>query len=101
MVSGFSRFITAVIFSSGTSADLLAEVWQLISTQMLAVPLRLIWVNVAGTGRGSHFAPGVSEFTGVLATKIVHLKPLDPEFKASVCQGTWACVRWIDSREIW
>ncbi|TFB71486.1 IS21 family transposase [Cryobacterium sp. Hz9] len=84
MVSGFSRFITAVMLPSRTTPDLLAGMWQLISTQLLAVPRRLIWDNEAGIGRGNHFAAGVSAFTGMLATRIVQLKPFDPESKGIV-----------------
>ncbi len=84
MVSGFSRFITAVMLPSRTTPDLLAGMWQLISTQLMAVPRRLIWDNEAGIGRGNHFAAGVSAFTGMLATRIVQLKPFDPESKGIV-----------------
>lgn len=69
MVSSYSRFITAVMLPSRRTEDLLAEMWQLLSTQLLAVPHRLIWDNEAGIGRGNHFAAGVSAFTGILATK--------------------------------
>jgi hypothetical protein len=43
--------------------------WQLISTQLFAVPHQLIWDNEAGIGRSNHFAAGVRAFTGMLATK--------------------------------
>jgi transcriptional regulator with XRE-family HTH domain len=84
MVSAFSRFITAVMLPSRTTPDLLAGMWELISTQLMAVPRRLIWDNEAGIGRGNHFAAGVSAFTGMVATKIVQLKPFDPESKGIV-----------------
>lgn len=84
MVSSYSRFITAVMLPSRRTEDLLAGMWQLISTQLLAVPHRLIWDNEAGIGRGNRFAAGVSAFTGMLATKIVQLKPFDPESKGIV-----------------
>jgi hypothetical protein len=45
------------------------------------VPRRLIWDNESGIGRGGRLADGVSAFTGTLATKIVQLRPRDPESK--------------------
>jgi hypothetical protein len=84
MVSSFSRFITAVMVPSRTTPDLLAGMWHLISTQLQAVPGRLIWDNESGIGRGNRFAAGVSAFTGMLATRIVQLKPFDPESKGIV-----------------
>ncbi|WP_146066057.1 IS21 family transposase [Cryobacterium sp. Y82] len=84
MVAGFSRTICAVMLPSRTTPDLLAGMWHLLLTQLLAVPRRLIWDNEAGIGRGNHFAAGVSAFVGMLATKIVQLKPFDPESKGIV-----------------
>ena len=84
MVSSFSRFITAVMLPSRTTPDLLAGMWQLLSMQLLAVPHRLIWDNEAGIGRGNHFAAGVAAFVGMLATRILQLKPFDPESKGIV-----------------
>ena len=52
--------------------------------QLGAVPRRLVWDNEAGIGRGGHLADGVAGFTGTLATKIVQLKPFDPESKGIV-----------------
>ena len=84
MVSSFSRTICAVMIPTRTTPDLLAGMWLLLSTQLGAVPRRLIWDNEAGIGRGNHFAAGVSAFTGMLATRIVQLKPFDPESKGIV-----------------
>jgi hypothetical protein len=52
--------------------------------RLSAVPRRLVWDNEAGIGRGDHLAEGVAGFTGTLATKIVQLKPFDPESKGIV-----------------
>lgn len=49
--------------------------------QLHAIPHRLIWDNEAGIGRRNKLADGVSAFCGALATKIVQLKPFDPESK--------------------
>jgi hypothetical protein len=48
------------------------------------VPRRLIWDNETGIGRGGKLADGVAAFTGVLATRIVQLRPRDPESKGIV-----------------
>jgi hypothetical protein len=84
IVASFSRFITAVMLPSRTSPDLLAGMWSLLSGQLQAVPHRLIWDNEAGIGRPNKLADGVSAFCGALPTKIVQLKPFDPESKGIV-----------------
>jgi len=48
------------------------------------VPRRLIWDNETGIGRGGKLAEGVAAFTGTLATRIVQLRPRDPESKGIV-----------------
>lgn len=84
MVASFSRFITATMLPTRTTADLLAGTWSLLSNQLGAVPRRLVWDNEAGIGRRNHLAAGVTAFTGALATNIVQLKPFDPESKGIV-----------------
>lgn len=84
MVASFSKFITARMIPTRTTADLLSGMWSLLSTQLGAVPRRLIWDNETGIGRRNKFAAGVSEFTGALATKIHQLKAYDPESKGGV-----------------
>jgi transposase len=84
MVASFSKFITAVMIPSRTTADLLAGMWALLSEQLGAVPRRLIWDNETGIGRRNKLAAGVGEFTGALATKIHQLKAYDPESKGGV-----------------
>jgi transposase len=84
MVASFSKFITALMIPSRTTADLLSGMWWLLSQQLGAVPRRLIWDNEAGIGRRNRFAAGVGEFTGALATKIHQLKAYDPESKGGV-----------------
>ena len=84
MVSSYARFITAMMLPSRTTGDLLAGMWMLLSGQLGAVPHRLIWDNEAGIGRGNRLAEGVSGFTGTLATRIVQLRPFDPESKGIV-----------------
>ena len=83
MVASFSRFITAMMLPSRTTGDLLAGMWLLLN-QLGAVPRRLVWDNEAGIGRGGRLAAGVAGFTGVLATRLVQVKPFDPESKGIV-----------------
>jgi len=84
MVASFSKFITAVMIPSRTTADLLAGMWALLSQQLGAVPRRLIWDNESGIGRRNRLAAGVGGFAGALATKIHQLKAYDPESKGGV-----------------
>jgi len=84
MVASFSKFITAVMIPSRTTADLLAGMWVLLSQQLGAVPRRLIWDNETGIGRRNKLAAGVGGFAGALATKIHQLKAYDPESKGGV-----------------
>jgi len=84
VVASFSRFVTARMLPSRTTPDLLAGMWHLVASQLSAVPRRLIWDNEAGIGRSGRLADGVAGFTGTLATRIVQLKPYDPESKGIV-----------------
>lgn len=84
MVASFSKFITAVMIPSRTTADLLSGMWSLLSTQLGAVPRRLIWDNETGIGKRNKLATGVGEFCGALATRIHQLKAYDPESKGGV-----------------
>lgn len=84
IVSSFSRFITAMMLPSRTTPDLLAGMWLLLTRQLGAIPRRLLWDNETGIGRRGKLAEGVAEFCGHLATRIVQLKPFDPESKGIV-----------------
>jgi hypothetical protein len=84
IVGSYSRFITAVMLPSRTTADLLAGMWVLLSQQLQGIPHRLIWDNEAGIGRRNRLADGVTAFCGALGTRIVQLKPFDPESKGIV-----------------
>jgi transposase len=83
MVSSHSRFIMARMIPSRMTGDLLAGMWDLIGS-LGAVPRRLIWDNETGIGRRNSYAAGVAAFAGVLATRIVQVKPYDPESKGVV-----------------
>ncbi|MBU4336931.1 MAG: DDE-type integrase/transposase/recombinase [Actinobacteria bacterium] len=84
MVAAHSRFITAVMLPSRTTADLLTGMWLLLSQQLGAVPRRLLWDNEAGIGRRGHLAAGLAQFCGTLATRLVQARPFDPETKGVV-----------------
>lgn len=84
IVSSYSRFITATMLPTRTTGDLLAGMWELLTNQLGAVPHCLIWDNEAGIGRRNSYAEGVAGFCGTLATRIVQLKPFDPESKGIV-----------------
>ncbi|EON25033.1 integrase [Nocardioides sp. CF8] len=84
IVSSYSRFITAMMLPSRTTGDLLGGMWELMSSQLGAVPQRLIWDNEAGIGRRNRYAEGVTGFCGTLATRMVQFRPFDPESKGIV-----------------
>ena len=84
MVASCSRFITARMIPTRRTPDLLAGMRSLLGEQLGAVPRRLVWDNEAGIGRGGKLAVGVAAFTGTLATRIVQLRPYDPESKGIV-----------------
>ncbi len=83
IVAAHSRFITGRMLPTRRTEDLLLGSWELIQ-QIGRVPRRLIWDNEPGIGRGGRLAAGVASFTGTLATKIVQLRPYDPESKGIV-----------------
>jgi hypothetical protein len=83
IVAAHSRFITARMVPTRKTEDLLLGSWELIQ-QLRAVPRRLIWDNEPGIGQKGRLAQGVSAFAGTLATKVVQLRPYDPESKGIV-----------------
>jgi len=83
MVPSFSRFITAQMIPTRTTADLLAGTWELLQ-DVGGVPHRLMWDNEAGIGRGNTLTKPAIFFAGSLATRFVQLKPRDPESKGIV-----------------
>jgi len=83
VTAAHSRYTVARMIPTRKTEDLLLGSWALIR-QLGRVPRRLIWDNEPGIGRGSRRAHGVAEFAGTLATRIVQLKPHDPESKGIV-----------------
>ena len=83
MTAAYSRFVLGGMIPSKTTEDLLLGMWQLLQ-QLGRVPRRLIWDNERGIGRGQYRSEGVPAFMGTLATKLVLLRPRDPESKGIV-----------------
>ena len=83
MTAAHSRFVLGRMIPTRATQDLLLGMWQLL--QLLGrVPRRLIWDNERGLGRGPHHSEGVPAFMGTLATRLVLLRPRDPESKGIV-----------------
>jgi hypothetical protein len=82
MTCGYSRFTVGRMLPTRKTPDLLLGTWSLL-TQLGRVPRRLIWDNEPGIGRGRVTEP-VAVFAGTLATKVVLLRPRDPESKGLV-----------------
>jgi hypothetical protein len=83
ITAAHSRFTAARMIPTRRTEDLLLGSWELIRA-LGRVPRRLIWDNETGIGRGGKLAGGVAAFTGTLATRIVQLRPRDPESKGIV-----------------
>lgn len=79
----FSRFMLGRMLPTRKTEDLLLGHWELLQ-QFGRVPRRLIWDNEPGMGRKATHAEGVTAFMGTLATRLVLLKPRDPESKGIV-----------------
>ena len=84
MVAAFSRFIAAVMLPSRQTMDLVAGMWQLLSGSFTAVPRELWWDNEAGIGRRGRLTEPVTALMGTLGSRMVQLKPYDPESKGIV-----------------
>ncbi len=83
MTASHSRFICARMIHSRTTEDLCLGMWWLLQS-FGAVPRRLVWDNETGIGRGRKLTDPVTSFAGTLGTKVVQLKPYDPESKGVV-----------------
>jgi hypothetical protein len=82
MTAAHSRFMLARMIPTRKTPDLLLGSWELL-TQLGRVPRRLIWDNEPGIGRGKLTEPA-AVFAGTLASRIVLLRPKDPESKGVV-----------------
>jgi transposase len=84
MVAAFSRFIGALMLPSRQTMDLVAGMWQLIAQTFAAVPREFWWDNEAGIGRRGRLTDPVTAQMGTLGSRIIQLKPYDPESKGIV-----------------
>jgi transposase len=87
MVSGYSRWLSAVLVPSRHSADLFAGWWQLI-TALGGVPRALVWDGEGAIGRWRAGKPELTAecqaFRGTLGTRVIVCRPADPEAKGLV-----------------
>jgi transposase len=87
MVTGYSRWLSALLIPSRSAEDLFAGWWRLIAG-LGAVPRVFVWDGEGAVGR---YRRGVSELTrdaqafrGLLGAKVIICKPGDPEAKGLV-----------------
>ena len=87
MVTGYSRWLSAVLIPSRKAEDLFAGWWQLIGS-LGAVPRVLVWDGEGAIGRWrggrTELTGQCQAFRGTLAAKVVVCKPADPEAKGLV-----------------
>jgi transposase len=87
MVSGYSRWLSAVMIPSRQSSDLLCGHWTLIS-EWDRVPRALVWDNESAVGQWRAGRPQLTEamnaFRGTLGVKVIQCRPGDPEAKGLV-----------------
>jgi transposase len=87
MITGYSRWLSAVLICSRRSQDLFAGWWQLIAA-LGSVPRVLVWDGEGAIGRwrgGRVELTGECQaFRGTLGAKVVVCKPADPEAKGLI-----------------
>jgi transposase len=93
MVSGYSRWLSAVLVPSRHAQDLFAGWWQLIS-RLGGVPRALVWDGEGAIGRWragkAELTAECQAFRGTLGTRVIVCKPADPEAKprAAYCTSS-------------
>ena len=84
MACGYSRWLAGVLIPSRQAEDLFAGWWQL-TESLGAVPRVLVWDGEGAVGRWRAGQPELTRdcqsFRGTLGSKVVILKPADPEAK--------------------
>jgi transposase len=87
MVTGYSRWLSAVLIPSRRAEDLFTGWWQLING-LGAVPRTLVWDGEGAIGRWragrAELTGDCQGFRGTLGTKVVICRPADPEAKGIV-----------------
>lgn len=87
MVTGYSRWLSAVLVPSRQAEDLFAGWWQLIGA-LGAVPRALVWDGEGAIGRWragkAELTGDCQGFRGTLGAKVIICRPADPEAKGLV-----------------
>lgn len=83
MVAAHSRFMASRVLPTRATGDLLAGMWQLLSTDFGVIPRELLWDHEAGIGVKKLTAPVVS-FAGTLGLRVRQAPPRDPETKGVI-----------------
>ncbi len=87
MVTGYARWLSAVLIPSRRAEDMFAGWWQLISA-LGAVPRVLVWDGEGAIGRWrggrSELTGECQAFRGTLGAKVVICRPADPEAKGLI-----------------
>ena len=91
MVTGYSRWLSAILIPARRAEDLFAGWWRLIE-QLGAVPRALVWDGEGAIGRWragrAELTAECQAFRGVLAAKVIICRPADPEAKPRVAYCT-------------
>jgi transposase len=84
MVTGYSRWLSAVLIPTRTAEGLFTGWWGHVA-RLGAVPRVLVWDGEGAVGRRrgwrSELTPACQGFRGTLGAKVVILRPADPEAK--------------------
>jgi transposase len=87
MVTGYSRWLSAILIPTRRAEDLFAGWWRLIEA-LGAVPRTLVWDGEGAIGRNRggriELTGDCQGFRGVLGTKVIVLKPAEPEHKGII-----------------
>ena len=87
MITGYSRWLSALLLPTRSAPDLFAGWWQLIEG-LAAVPRVLVWDGEGAIGRWRAGKVELTEqcqaFRGMLGAKVVVCKPADPEAKGLI-----------------
>jgi transposase len=87
MVTGYARWLSAVLIPSRRAEDLFAGWWQLIAA-LGAVPRVLVWDGEGAIGRWrggrSELTSECQAFRGTLGAKVLICRPADPEAKGLI-----------------
>jgi transposase len=87
MVTGYSRWLTARLIPTRRAEDLFAGWWRLM-VGLEAVPRTLVWDGEGAIGRWrggkTELTLDCQGFRGVLGTKVIVLKPREPEHKGII-----------------